>query len=61
MSSYGRKLLGLVQSRGKVPRTPLSNLSNMEIPISSPRPKYDMAHIKNFLESVKTPAEFKIA
>ena len=42
-----------------MPRTPLSNLSNMEIPISSPRPKYDMAHMKNFLESVKTPAELR--
>ena len=37
----------------------MSNLSNMEIPISSPRPKYDMAHMKNFLESVKTPAELR--
>ena len=58
MSSRGKKMLGMVQSKANLPRTPLRNLSNLS---SSSRPKFDLAHMKNFLDSIRTPAEIRLS
>ena len=58
MSSYVRKVLGMVQLKEKPTRSPFTNLTNT-VASKPVKATYDLPHMKNFLESVKTPAEIR--
>ena len=60
MASYGKKMLGLAS----MVRTPMNDVTNINR-VSPPGPptskdKYSIEHMKNFLDSVKTPAEMRM-
>ena len=48
----------MVQLKEKPTRSPFTNLTNT-VASKPVKARYDIAHMKNFLESVKTPAEMR--
>ena len=59
MSTYAKKVLGMTNVRPALTYITNSLGTGLETPRHYGKPKYNMEHMKNFLDKLQTPAEIR--